>query len=168
MITERILLAANEGVSHMSAALRADYERAISLPRLWPLAVLLALWHRRVTTFNGYNLDRDLNYVDSLSGRFASLRPFVERAAAASDLPALMRAGSAWAYLVQVMGVGTLQGIVVLPLMKDLLWVAPPPINLDAIMSTAKIIASVSEPSRARQFDAPMFPATPDNRSEEA
>lgn len=157
MITERIFLAAKEGGSLMGAALRSEYERTISLSRLWPFAVLLALWHQRVATFNGYRLEKDLNYVDFLSGRYASLRPFVEGAAAASDFPALMRAGSAWAYLVQVMGVGTLHGILGLPSMKELTAAAPPPIDVGAVLATAKINPSVAEQSRARQYDAPLF-----------
>ena len=132
MITERILLAMEQGREQMSPALRTEYVKIADAPRLWPFAVLLALWHRGIREFNGLRLERELTYVDALNGRFPSLREFVQRAADAADREALGRAAAIFAYMVQVMGSGTLQGVLSLAMMGQLRNAALPP--LDAVI----------------------------------
>ena len=159
MITERILLAMEQGREQMSPALRTEYVKIADAPRLWPFAVLLALWHRGIREFNGLRLERELTYVDALNGRFPSLREFVQRAADAADREALGRAAAIFAYMVQVMGSGTLQGVLSLAMMGQLRNAALPPLDLAAVRLAAALspdAPSASTP-RAQRFDAPLY-----------
>lgn len=160
MVTPRIFLAMQSAGPLLPEKMRPDFERIAQPARLWALAVLLASWISRKPTAGGTDFTNDWVYLSSLAGRFASLRPFVESAAAADDQTTLEKASAAFAYFAQVAGLSTLEGILRLSALDRALVAVPPPIDTGALRASAALKGSeprAATSSRIRQFDAPRF-----------